>query len=532
MRALVLCLIILVFFIKLVSSAIETKEKELFKISTANSTTYIQFDVAENKNQYNYLFIQIIFCRFLVYDSHINIETDMGEVIFSTDVISSRNLVLNITEQINNSLIINATSSDMYVQYQYLKEDNNVIFATGFINNYDFGNNYISFHLSPVVNNIETTYDLYYLGKINIHNDICQKVSFILENDPISSITIKGYNYFDLKFEDIEHKTGYYLIKGNNVNDVSYYYFYEFINVINKIGPFKTNSSEFFEVKSESDVDYYIFTTPGNPDRKKYFNFQVILCNHYGDQKSQISIFNENNVEIFFNDIIESFQDSIELRSYTNITIMATSPHMYIQYQFIDIDIPIKPYGLIESYYSNLDYHYIQFKVTSLSIDTSSYHELYFEKNLTLISDECSKLVYSLNNKLISNLNALADSYYTDLNFTYNLNGDGQNENGFAFIKTKNINEINYTYFYEEVNLTINYNNDSKKDDDDDSNNNNDNVDDGNKTLFTVLAFILFGILIIGIFVVIFIMYKQGICSKEKSDDNPNSISLINRMSE
>ena len=74
-------------------------------------------------------------------------------------------------------------------------------------------------------------------------------------------------------------------------------------------------------------------------------------------------------------------------------------------------------------------------------------------------------------------------------------------------------------------------NNDSKRDDDD-SDNNNDNVDDGNKTLFTVFSFILFGILIIGIFVVIFIMYKQGICSKEKSDDNPNSISLINRMSE
>ena len=509
MRALVLCLIILVFFIKLVSSAIETKEKELFKISTANSTTYIQFDVAENKNKYNYLFIQIIFCRFLAYDSHINIETDMGEVIFSTDVISSRNLVLNITEQVNNSLIINATSSlsDMYIQYQYVKDNNNYIYPAGYINDYDFGNNYISFNLYPVVNNAETTYDLYYLGNINNFKEICQKVSFILENNPISNNTIKGYNYFDLKFENIEHRTGYYLIKGNNVNDVSYYYFYECINVINKIGPFKTNSSEFFEVKSESDVDYYIFTTPGNPDRKKYFNFQVILCNHYGDQKSQISIFNENNVEIFFNDIIESFQDSIELRSYANITIMATSPHMYIQYQFTDIDIPIKPYGLIESYYSNLDYHYIQFKVTSLSIDTSSYYELYFEKNRSLISDECSKLVYSLNNKPISNLNALADSYYTDLNFTYNLSGDGQNENGFAFIKTKNINEINYTYFYEEVNLTINYNNDSKRDDDSDNN----NVDDDNKTLFTVLAFILFGILIIGIFVVIFIMYKQGI---------------------
>ena len=69
-------------------------------------------------------------------------------------------------------------------------------------------------------------------------------------------------------------------------------------------------------------------------------------------------------------------------------------------------------------------------------------------------------------------------------------------------------------------------------DNDSDNNNDNNNVDDDNKTLFTVLALILFGILIIGVFVVIFIMFKQGICSKEKSDDNPNSISLINRMSE
>ena len=531
MRSITLYLIIFDLIIKLLDIATETKEKELFRIITANRRTYTQFDVAENKHKYNYLFVQIILCHSEYSGSHLIIENDMGEEIFGTDVLYSRNLILEITDQVNNSLIINATSSDMYVQYQYLKEDNNVIFATGFINNYDFGNNYISFHLSPVVNNIETTYDLYYLGKINIHNDICQKVSFILENDPISSITTKGFNYFDLKFEDIEHKTGYYLIKGNNVNEVSYYYFYERINVVNRLGPFKTNSSEFFEVKSESDEYYSIFTTPGNIEGKKYFNFQIILCKPFGDQKSHISIFNENNAEIFFSDIIVSRQASLDLHIYPNITIMATSPHMYIQYQFTDIDIHINPYGLIKSYYSDLNYHYIQFNVTPVTIGTSSYYELYYEKNQSLISDECSKLEYSLNNEPISNLNVSGDSYYIDLNFTYNLSGDGENEDGFVFIKTKNINEINYTYFYEEVNLTINYNNDSKRDDDD-SDNNNDNVDDGNKTLFTVLAFILFGILIIGIFVVIFIMYKQGICSKEKSDDNPHSISLIKRMTE
>ena len=56
---------------------------------------------------------------------------------------------------------------------------------------------------------------------------------------------------------------------------------------------------------------------------------------------------------------------------------MATSPHMYIQYQFTDIDIHINPYGLIKSYSSNLDYHYIKFNITPVTIGTSSYYELY-----------------------------------------------------------------------------------------------------------------------------------------------------------
>jgi hypothetical protein len=135
----------------------------------------------------------------------------------------------------------------MYVQYQYVNEDKGIILGSGSIKDYNFGNDYISFELSPVVNNTETTYDLYYLGKTNVYNDICQKVAFILENSPISTITFKGNDNFDLKFENIQFKTGYYLIKGNNVNDIGYYYFYERINVVNRLGPFQTNEVEFFE---------------------------------------------------------------------------------------------------------------------------------------------------------------------------------------------------------------------------------------------------------------------------------------------
>lgn len=511
MKSLILHIIIFTFIIKFVTNATETKEKELFRIRS--STKFIQFDIIENTNKYNYLFVQIILCQFLSKNSHISIENEMGEKLFDTDVISSRNFIVNITEQNNNSLIINATSNDMYVQYQYLEEDKNSILASGFIDNYDFGNNYITFNISPVVNNTETTYDLYYLGKINIYNDICQKIDFILENSPIANITMKGYNYFDLKFENIEHKTGYYLVKGNNVNDVSYYYFYERINVVNRLGPFKTESNQFFEVKSESDEYYSIFTTPGNIENKKYLNLQIILCEPFGEQKSHISILDENNQEIFFSDIIVSRQTDLDLYPYQNITFMTTSPHMYIQYQFTDIYYYVYPYGIIKSYDLNLDNHSIHFNVTPVTVGTSSNYELYYERNKSLISNECSKLEYTLHNEPISTLNVLGNDDYIDLNFSLNLPGERKNEEGFVFIKSKNVDEINYAYFYKEVNVTINYESDSP-------------------TLLLVFLFIIIGVCIIAVFVVIYILFKQGICSREESEENQKSISLINRINE
>jgi hypothetical protein len=495
--------------------ATETKEKELFRVSTARST-YVQFNVAENENKLGYLFVQIILCQFLSSGSHISITNDLGEEIFGTDIISSRNFFLDLEEQFNNSLIINATSSDMYIQYQYVNESKGVILASGNIREYEFGNNYITFNVSPVVNNTETSYDLYYLGKINIYNDICQKVKFVLENEPIATVTYHGYNYFDLEFENLENKTGYYLIKGNNVNDVSYYYFYERINVVNRLGPFKTNNIEFFEVKSESDEYYSIFTTPGNPERKKYLNLQIILCQPFGDQKSHISILNENYVEIFFSDVITSRQTNIDILYSNNITIMTTSPHMYIQYQFTDIYYYPMPYGFINSYNSNPTEHYIDFNVTPIEVNSSIYYALFYAKNESLISGECKKLVYSLNNNPISTLNAFG-SKYINLNFTYDLTGDGNNETGYTFIKTYNVNSTNYTFFYNTVNVTINY----KK------NENNDDM-----ILLLTLLYIIIGVCVIAVFIVIYILCQQGICSKNKSDEIPNSISLINRTTE
>ena len=508
-------LILLIVLLNNFNCSTETKEKELFEVSTQRDT-YVQFDIAENSNKFNYLFIQVILCEFLSSDNHFSLINKLGEEIFSTDLISSRNFYVNITEQVNNTFIINATSNDMYIQYQYVNDSKNIILASGRIRDYIFEENYISFDLTPVVLNKETTYDLYYLGKTNIYNDICQKVDFVLKNEPISTLTHKGEDYFDLKFENIPHKTGYYLIKGNNVDNISYYYFYERINVVNRLGPFKTNSVEFFEVKSESDEYYYIFTTPGNLNNNNHLNLQIVLCEHFGEQKSHISLLNENNVEIFFSDIIVSRQLSLDIYS-TNITIMATSPHMYIQYQFTDYNYHVIPLGIIYSYDSNIDYHFLDFNVTPVVIDSSSYYELFFEKNKSLIPNDCEKLVYSLNNKPISTLNVFGN-LYTDLNFTYDLIGEGQNEDGYIFIKSNNINDTNYTYFFETINATINY----KK--------NNENDDD--TTLLMVVIYIVVGLVIVALVILLIILYKRGRCSREKGEENPNSISILNRDSD
>ena len=273
-------LVLLLTLLKLFFCATQTNEKELFRISTL-STTYNQYQLAENKNQYNYLFVQIILCHSPYSVNHMSIVNSENEILFQENITSSTNFIINIPSETSNNLIINITSSEMYLQYQYIEDSTDIIHASGNIKDYTFETNYISFNMSPVVANTETTYDLYYLGKINIYNDICQKVVFVLENDPISTITYTGKDYFDLKFENIEHKTGYYLIKGNNVDGISYYYFYERINVVNRLGPYPTNNVEFFEVKEETDEYYTVFTTPGNINNNEYINIQIILCNNY-----------------------------------------------------------------------------------------------------------------------------------------------------------------------------------------------------------------------------------------------------------
>lgn len=500
------------FLIYFIISSTVVEEKKLFEINTLKNT-YVHYNLEENKNNCTFLFVQVILCHDYS-GSHLKIENTNGKQIFSTDILNSMNFYVDIADDINNDLIINATSTDMYVQYQYIFEEKDIINSSANIKNYSFDENYISFEMIPVVNNTETTYDLYYLGKINIYNDICQKVVFILNNEPISTVDYLGIDNFDLKFENIQFKTGYYLIKGNNVNDISFYYFYERINVVNRLGPFETNQTKFFEVKSESDEFYSVFNTNGNPDKKKYLNLQIILCDPSIDQKSHISIFNENNDEIFFTDIIVSRQVNIDIDDINNITMMATSPKMYVQYQFTDSYIYVTPFGKINSYRSKLGDRYLTFNITPIKQGASSVYELYFTKNESLIENNCDKLEYTLKNEAISSVKALGKEF-NQLKFEYDIDGDGEEEEGFVFIKTNNVNETYYTYFYDEVNTTIRY------------------TDDSISTILMVLVYIVVAACGIAIIIVIFILVSQGMCKREKGDVNgPNTISLINRNSE
>lgn len=490
-------LILISFLTKLTKCYIETEEKQLFRVRTSKNK-YIQFDMAENRNNSTYLFVQIILCQFLSSNNHITILNDFGDELFSTDIISSRNFYIDIYDQFNHSLIINATSSDMYVQYQYLEFEGSIILPHGSIKDYSFTANSISFYGIPVIDNSYTTYDLYYLGKINLYDDICQKIAYILENEPIATVNYKCNGTLNITFKDINDKKGYYLIKGNNVDDISYYYFYDLVNVINRLGPFKTNNSEIFKIETKSDEYYSIFTTPGNPDKKKYLYIQIILCQSFGTQKSHFSLFNEYNTEIFFTDVITSRQTSIEINYANNITIVATSPKMYLQYLFTDENKYIYPLGIIRSYYSDLENHNIYFNITPVETGSFSFYELFFETNKSLISGECDKLEYSLNNKPISTLNAFGN-YYTDLKFNYNLIADEEKDvNGYALIKSNNVNETVYTYFYYSVNTTINYKKEKKS--------------------ISTSFFIIYGFIIAIIFIIAFILIKISLCDKGKNN--------------
>ena len=497
MKSSILNIIISFLVLKIFNCSIPTNETEFFHIKTKKNESML-FDIAENKNKFDFLNIQIISC----YDDPINfisiINNDNLEI-FKSDITGSRQFILNITDQINNSLKINATSFSMYIKYQYIEKDQNIILPFGIIRDYSFTENSISFEVSPIVNNTITTYDLYYLGKINLYSNICKKLDFVLQNKPIQTLSFKGINYFNLTFENITYKPGLYLIKGDNINNISYTYFYHIIRVINRLGPFTSKENKFFNVSTESDDYYSLFTTSENSESKKYINIQILLCNSIinKNNKSHITILGEDNFEIFDTDLIASRQMNLDLYTSKKIKILATSPLMYIQYQFTNQQNYILPLGWINSYDFNYKNRYLYFNVTPVAVNTTSFYELYFiDKNLT---NDCEKLEFSLNNKSISTLN-ITGGNFSELNFTFDLVIDeNKNFSYYAFLKSNYVNETNDVYFYKTVNITNNYN--------------------GSSFNFLLFFLIVIAISII-ISIIIYILIKKYGKSKEISVEN------------
>ena len=161
-------------------------------------------------------------------------------------------------------------------------------------------------------------------------------------------------------------------------------------------------------------------------------------------------------------------------------------------------------YGIINSYDFNLDDKYLFFNVTPIMKSSSSFYELYFEKDKS--ENNCQMLIHTLKNKPISSLNAYGDQF-TELLF--NLTEKWNNGNGYVFVKSNNVDETNYTYFYEILSIK------------------------GEKssisTLLWVCVYGMAGLCFIAIIVVIYILLKQGCFKRERDDEQPNSIFLVDR---
>ncbi len=226
--------IILIFILNLIVCSILTKEKEFFKIETKKNEN-IYFEISQNINQNNFINIQIIICDPNSHNSHFSIENN-NNIIFLTDLIFSRQLTVNITNFKNKKLIIKASSPKMYIQYQFIDKEL-TLFPYGIIKS--FNNNIeeksINFYLSPVINNSETTYELYFI-KNNLINK-CEKLEFSLNHKPIAILKVKGNNFFNLNFnylvKDSEEGkiNGNGFIMGINVDNFSYTYFYNTIEM-------------------------------------------------------------------------------------------------------------------------------------------------------------------------------------------------------------------------------------------------------------------------------------------------------------
>ena len=262
--------IILLLLLKISIASQETEENKYFQIKTESDKYYNLYSLAKNQNKYKFLNIQIIFSKILSSKSSISLLDD-NKILFETDITSTRNFIIKIEQYVESNLKFNATSPGMYIKYQYIEQDKDIILPSGKILDFDLNSNSLSLKIIPVLNNTETKYDLYYLGNID-YEDIYEKFIFSLDNTPIGSITKNITNNSDLLFENMKKNIGYYFIKGNNINELSYTYFYESIFVANKEKYYNTTDNEFFNINTTSN-EHYSFYNINNTNKNVFFIF-------------------------------------------------------------------------------------------------------------------------------------------------------------------------------------------------------------------------------------------------------------------
>lgn len=481
--------ITLLFLFKISIAFEETEENKYFKIKT-ESENYNLYSLAKNKNQYKFLNIQIIFSNILSSNSYISLLDENNKTLFQTDVVSTRNFIINIEEHVESILTFNATSPEMYVQYQYIEKNKDLILPSGKIYDLNLNTNSISFGLIPVLNNTETKYDLYYLGKNN-YNNTYEKFIFSLNNQPIGSIKQNITNKSNLNFNEIQNDIGYYFIKGNNINELSYTYFYEsiLINISNTI------DNVFFYITKKSNV--YSFYNINDTNKNNFLNFQI-----FTKQKNDYSNFillNEKNESICNLIINNEKQFQIDIKSQNKVKMKTNSTQILIQYQYIEKNPGLSEIkGKLISIDSRTNDNSINFEITPINNYSNTTYELYFSKE-NISNETYDKLEYSLNHAPISTITIFGIEKVI-LNFKYNITSDKEiTEKGFAFIKAKNINETNYIYFYGIVEASIHY-----------------TTTDNSNSRKTLLIIIIIIISLLLILTVLFVLRSKNIiCKKE-----------------
>ena len=183
-------LILLLFQIS--KSSVLLDENKLIKIQT-NPKNYTLYSLKNISNPTK-LNIQIFLCQKTNNTSHFSLLNG-NNIIYETDIISSRQLTISITAQIN--LKLNITSLGLYFNYQYTNI-NKIIKSQGLIKSAYLISNDIEINLSPVLINYSTNYQLFSLNK-NL-TDQCEILEYTIKNKPIyNEILNQTLNNFILK---------------------------------------------------------------------------------------------------------------------------------------------------------------------------------------------------------------------------------------------------------------------------------------------------------------------------------------------